>query len=159
MIETIRGIIPPMTTPFTALGDIDVPALRAQVRFLVDQGVHGLAVGGSTGEGHTLDRDDLRRAVAAAVEESAGRVPVIAGIIVDSTRDAGERGRVVRDLGVTAIQVTPVHYLFRPYIVYRSRDESSGRGGASSPWSPGRPAAAGSSKDTSTGGRLGRRRR
>ena len=73
MSETIGGIIPPMTTPFTAAGDIDVPAFRAQVRFLLDQGVHGLAVGGSTGEGHTLDRDELRRVVAAAVEESAGR--------------------------------------------------------------------------------------
>ena len=114
MSETIGGVIPPMTTPFSAAGEIDVPAFRAQVRFLLDQGVHGLAVGGSTGEGHTLDRDELRRVVAAAVEESAGRVPVVAGIIVDSTRDAAERGRAVRDLGVAALQVTPVHYLFRP---------------------------------------------
>lgn len=115
MSQALRGIIPPMTTPFTAGGDIDLAAFRAQVRFLGDQGVHGLAVGGSTGEGHTLDREELRRVVAAAVEESAGRVPVIAGIIVDSTRDAGARGRAVRDLGVAALQVTPVHYLFRPH--------------------------------------------
>jgi 4-hydroxy-tetrahydrodipicolinate synthase len=47
MSETLHGIIPPMTTPFTATGDVDLPAFRAQVRFLVDQGVHGLAVGGS----------------------------------------------------------------------------------------------------------------
>ena len=115
MSETIGGVIPPMTTPFSAAGDIDVPAFRAQVRFLLDQGVHGLAVGGSTGEGHTLDRDELRRVVAAAAEESAGRVPVVAGIIVDRTRDAAERGRAVRALGVAALQVTPVHYLFRPH--------------------------------------------
>lgn len=115
MRESIGGIIPPMTTPFTTGGDIDVPAFRAQVRFLLDQGVHGLAVGGSTGEGHTLDRDELRQVVAAAVEEAAGRAPVIAGIIVDSTRDAASRGRAVRDLGVAALQVTPVHYLFRPH--------------------------------------------
>ena len=41
-------------------------------------------------------------------------MPVIAGIITDSTASAIERGRAVRDLGVAALQVTPVHYLFRP---------------------------------------------
>jgi 4-hydroxy-tetrahydrodipicolinate synthase len=84
------------------------------VRWLIDHGAHGLAAGGSTGEGHTLDEDELRRLVATVVEETAGRVPVIAGIIVDSTRDAIRRGEAVADLGVAALQVTPVHYLFRP---------------------------------------------
>jgi 4-hydroxy-tetrahydrodipicolinate synthase len=41
-------------------------------------------------------------------------VAAIAGIIVDSTRDAIARGRAVRDMKVAALQVTPVHYLFRP---------------------------------------------
>ena len=50
----------------------------------------------------------------AAVEASAGRVPIIAGIIVDSTRDAIRRGKAVADLDVAALQVTPVHYLFKP---------------------------------------------
>jgi len=101
-----------MTTPFDADGELDERAVRAQVRWLIDQGVHGLAAGGSTGEGHTLDTDELRRLVATVVEEAS--VPVIAGIIVDSTRDAIRRGKAVADLGVAALQVTPVHYLFRP---------------------------------------------
>ncbi|MBM3459760.1 MAG: dihydrodipicolinate synthase family protein, partial [Armatimonadetes bacterium] len=50
----------------------------------------------------------------AALAAAAGRVPVITGIIADSTRAAVERGRAVADLGVAALQVTPVHYLFRP---------------------------------------------
>jgi 4-hydroxy-tetrahydrodipicolinate synthase len=108
------GIIPPMTTPFDADGEIDEGAVPAQVRWLVGQGVHGLAVGGSTGEGQTLDQDELRRLVGTVVEEAACRIPVIAGIIVDSTRDAIRRGKAVGDLGVAALQVTPVHYLFRP---------------------------------------------
>ena len=108
------GIIPPMSTPFDSDGELDESAVRAQVSWLINQGVHGLAAGGSTGEGHTLDADELRRLVAAVVDEAAGRVPVIAGIIVDSTRDAIRRGKAVADLGVAALQVTPVHYLFRP---------------------------------------------
>jgi 4-hydroxy-tetrahydrodipicolinate synthase len=114
MSEALFGIIPPMTTPFDDAGELDEDAIRAQVRFLIEAGVHGLAAGGSTGEGQTLDEDELRRLAAVTAKEAAGRVPVIAGIIVDSTRDAIRRGRAVAGLGVTALQVTPVHYLFRP---------------------------------------------
>jgi 4-hydroxy-tetrahydrodipicolinate synthase len=108
------GIIPPMTTPFDDAGELDEGAARAQVRWLLQAGVHGLAAGGSTGEGHALDRDELRRLVGAVAEEGADRVPVVAGVIVDSTREAIRRGQAVEDLGVAALQVTPVHYLFRP---------------------------------------------
>jgi 4-hydroxy-tetrahydrodipicolinate synthase len=114
MAGELHGIIPPMTTPFDADGEIDEDAVRTQARWLIGHGVQGLAVGGSTGEGQTLEQDEVRRLVAIVAEEAAGRVPVIAGIIVDSTRDAIRRGRAVADLGVAALQVTPVHYLFRP---------------------------------------------
>ena len=111
----IYGIVPPMATPFTADESIDEAALRAEVAYLIEEaGVHGLAVGGSTGEGHTLSTDELRCVVASAIEAAAGRVPVIAGIIVDSTRQAIEKARALADLDVAALQVTPVHYLFRP---------------------------------------------
>jgi 4-hydroxy-tetrahydrodipicolinate synthase len=81
----LHGIVPPMTTPFRADDTIDEGALRAETRYLVETArVHGLAVTGSTGEGHALTTDEV------------------------------ERGLAVRDLGVAALQVTPVHYLFRP---------------------------------------------
>jgi 4-hydroxy-tetrahydrodipicolinate synthase len=114
-MQKIRGIIPPATTPFTTDGTIEFAAAREEVRWLLRQGVHGLAIGGSTGEGHTLEVDEFRRLIAETVEEVDGKVPVIAGIIVDSTRDAVRRGEAVKDLGVAALQVTPVHYLFRPH--------------------------------------------
>jgi 4-hydroxy-tetrahydrodipicolinate synthase len=115
MEKSIHGIVPPVTTPFRPDDTVDEAALRADVRYLVETaGVHGLAVCGSTGEGHTLTTEETRRITAVAVEEAAGRVPVITGIITDSTRSAIERGRAVADLGVAALQVTPVHYLFRP---------------------------------------------
>jgi 4-hydroxy-tetrahydrodipicolinate synthase len=113
-MQKIHGIIPPTTTPFDANGEIDFDAVRAEVRWMLRQGVHGLASGGSTGEGHTLEVDEFRRLIAETIEEAEGKVPVIAGIIVDSTRDAIRRGKAVAGLGVAALQVTPVHYLFRP---------------------------------------------
>jgi 4-hydroxy-tetrahydrodipicolinate synthase len=110
----LKGIIPPMTTAFDVDGEIDEGAVRSQFRWMAGQGVHGVAVGGSTGEGHALDRDDYRRLIEITTDEAGDRLPVIAGIIVDSTREAVRRGRDVRELGVAALQVTPVHYLFRP---------------------------------------------
>ncbi len=120
----IHGIVPPMTTPFTTdglengdsgSGALDQEAFRADVRYLMDAAkVHGLAVCGSTGEGHTLTTEETRHLTAWAVEEAAGQIPIITGIITDSTQSAIERGRAVADLGVAALQVTPVHYLFRP---------------------------------------------
>jgi 4-hydroxy-tetrahydrodipicolinate synthase len=108
------GVIPPMTTPFRKDGEIDLKLVAPQLDWLVRAGCHGVAAGGSTGEGHTLDHEEYRELMAATVEAAKGRVPVIAGIIVDSTRDAILRGRLVRDMDVAALQVTPVHYLFKP---------------------------------------------
>ncbi len=114
-IEKIRGIIPPLVTPFREDGTIDEQAHRAEVRYMVERaGVHGLAVCGSTGEGHTLSTDETRRIVGWTVEEVKGRVPVIAGIITDSTQSTIDRAKALADLGVAALQVTPVHYVFRP---------------------------------------------
>ena len=114
-IQNIQGIIPPLVTPFIDDDTIDEQLHRAEVRYMVDTAkVHGLAVCGSTGEGHTLSPDETRRLVSWTVEEVNGRIPVIAGIIADSTRAAIERAKAVADLGVAALQVTPVHYVFRP---------------------------------------------
>jgi 4-hydroxy-tetrahydrodipicolinate synthase len=113
-MNELKGIVAPATTPFDTSGEIDLNAAREQIEWLVTQGVHGIAVGGSTGEGHTLDTDEFRALVSAAVEVAAGRIPIVAGIITDSTRDAIRRAQAIADLPVAALQVTPVHYLFRP---------------------------------------------
>jgi 4-hydroxy-tetrahydrodipicolinate synthase len=115
IMPQLEGIIPPVVTPFATDGSIDERAFRNEVRYMVETAhVHGLAVCGSTGEGHALAPDEARALVRWAVEETAGRVPVIAGIIADSTAAAVERALAVSDLNVAALQVTPVHYVFRP---------------------------------------------
>ncbi|MDE2515083.1 MAG: dihydrodipicolinate synthase family protein [Rhodospirillales bacterium] len=114
MNAPLTGIIPPLVTPFTADGAIDEAACRAQARFVLSKGVHGVCVGGSTGEGHTLTREELRRAVTLAQEEVGDKIPVIAGIIVNSTRQAVLAAQDMRAIGVKGLQITPVHYLFKP---------------------------------------------
>jgi len=113
-MSELSGVIPPATTPFDVNGDILFDAAQMQIDWLIRQGISGVAVGGSTGEGHTLDAEETRDLVASAIETAAGRVPIIAGIICDSTREAIRRGKLVAELKPAALQVTPVHYLFRP---------------------------------------------
>jgi 4-hydroxy-tetrahydrodipicolinate synthase len=98
------GVIPPMTTPFRKDGEVDLKLVAPQVDWFGGAGCHGGAAGGPTGEGHTLDHEEYRELMAATVEAAKSRVPVIAGIIVDSTRDAILRGRLVRDMDVAALQ-------------------------------------------------------
>jgi 4-hydroxy-tetrahydrodipicolinate synthase len=112
MQTKLKGVIPAVVTPFDADGEIDEAAFRAQIHFMIGKGVHGVCVGGSTGEGFALDKDEVRRLVAAAIEEAAGRIPVVAGIIANSTREIIIRARAVEDLGVEAIQITPTFYVF-----------------------------------------------
>ena len=112
--EEIQGIIPPMVTTCDAEGRVDEALHRADVRALLATGAHGLAVCGSTGEGHAVTTDETRAITGATMEEVDGRIPVITGIITNSTQAAIERAKAVADLGVAALQVTPVHYLFRP---------------------------------------------
>jgi 4-hydroxy-tetrahydrodipicolinate synthase len=110
----ITGIIPPIVTPFDQNGDIDEKAFRRQVKFLLEKGVHGVCVGGSTGEGHTLTLDEFRRLIEVSAEELNGKVPLVAGIIANSTREAIARAQAIESVNVAALQITPVHYLFKP---------------------------------------------
>ena len=113
-VSKLEGIIAPFTTPFDEEGQIDFAAVKPQVDWLIENGVHGLAAGGSTGEGHVLARDEYRQLIRTTLEAIDDRIPLVAGIIASSTAEVIARGQTVRDLGVVALQVTPPHYLFRP---------------------------------------------
>ncbi len=113
-MSKLKGVIPAITTPFDGAGEIDEAKFRRQIGFMLKKGVHGLCVAGSTGEGHTIELDEFRRLTAITVEEVRGRVPIVAGIIANSTREVIRRGKAIADLPVDALQVTPVHYVFVP---------------------------------------------
>jgi 4-hydroxy-tetrahydrodipicolinate synthase len=110
----LAGVIPPLVTPFTADGSIDEAAFRKVIRFNLDKKVHGVCPGGSTGEGHTFTVDEFKRVMEITASEVAGQVPIVAGIISNSTRDAINRAKAISHLSIAALQVTPVHYLFKP---------------------------------------------
>lgn len=131
MTLDLKGIVPPMVTPFDDAETVDVTSLRKEARYQLDSGVHGICVTGSTGEGASLSPEETALVARTVVEEVAGEVPVIAGIIRDSTRDVITYAEALKDTGVSALQVTPVHYLFTPdpdatYGYYRQITEATG---------------------------------
>ncbi|MBI5880214.1 MAG: dihydrodipicolinate synthase family protein [Chloroflexi bacterium] len=109
----LTGIIPPMTTAFDTRENIDTGAVTAQVQFLASAGVNGICAGGSIGEGYTLEARELET-LWTTVARAASPRPLVAGIIVNSTKQAIERCRIAKGAGAGALQVTPPHYLFKP---------------------------------------------
>lgn len=109
-----RGVLAPVATPFDAQGNIDERAYIAQLEWMEQQGVHGVVVGGSTGEGYTLSESELGRLVELATHTLKGRLPVLASIIADSTWAAVSRAKLVTEFPIHGIQVAPPHYIFRP---------------------------------------------
>lgn len=114
LTRRLNGILPPVTMPFDAKGALVGSAIAEQIDFIVASGAHGVVAGGSTGEGHALTDDEFRTAMEATHAAVKGRVPFLAGLIVNSTQAAVSRARMLDGLSVDALQVTPVHYLFKP---------------------------------------------
>ncbi|SDB59003.1 dihydrodipicolinate synthase family protein [Bauldia litoralis] len=110
----LRGVLIPLTTPFCPDGEIDEKAFREQIAFMTANGVDGVVVGGSTGEGYALSGKELMALVAVALDTAAGRIPVVVSIMADSTRAAVARARAISGLPVTALQIAPPHYIFSP---------------------------------------------
>lgn len=112
--KSLTGILPPTTMPFDRNGDLVVSALREQMDFVVAQGAHGVVAGGSTGEGHTLNFNEFVKAMHETHDALGGRLPFLVGLIVNSTREAIDRVKALKGLNIAALQITPVHYLFKP---------------------------------------------
>jgi len=114
MLTWLKGIIPPLVTPYDEQGRIDTQALRDEIEFLIGCGASGLCVGGSTGEGAGLKPEELFELCSVCVEQSRDRVPVIGGAIPDTTDEAIVLGLAAKSAGCCALQITPPHYLFQP---------------------------------------------
>jgi 4-hydroxy-tetrahydrodipicolinate synthase len=105
------GIVPPVCTPFTTDDEVDVPSLRRLIAFLLDNGVHGLFMLGSTSESALLTNGQRARVLEVAVEAADGRVPVLAGVIDTSTARSLEQARRAREIGVDALVLTAPFYV------------------------------------------------
>lgn len=105
-----RGSIPPLVTPFRN-GEIDEKALRRLIRRVVEAGSHGVSVGGTTGEPGTQTLEERKRVIRIAVEEVAGRVPVLAGTGALRLEETLELTRYAKEVGADGAMVIVPYYV------------------------------------------------
>jgi dihydrodipicolinate synthase/N-acetylneuraminate lyase len=104
---TWSGVFPAATTQFDVALAVDLGATQRVQAALLKDGVHGLVLMGTVGEGNSLRAEEKRRVLSAAVEVSAGKVPVIAGVSEFTTDAAGEFARDAERLGADGLMVLP----------------------------------------------------
>src|SRR5699024_4166798 len=110
MNKQLEGIIPPTVTVFNEDESINEQAFRDHLRFLLSNDISGFSIGGSTGEGYALSAEELKRLNEIGKEEAKGNIPVVGGVIRDSTREAIIAAEASKDGGADYLMVTPVHY-------------------------------------------------
>jgi 4-hydroxy-tetrahydrodipicolinate synthase len=99
-----------LATPFTPSGDVDERALRALVDWQIAEGIHFLVPCGSTGEAATMSPAEHRRVVEIVVEQTRGRVPVMAGAGSNDTKKAIATSRDMQAAGAThLLHVSPMY--------------------------------------------------
>jgi 4-hydroxy-tetrahydrodipicolinate synthase len=101
------GVFPAATTQFNTDLSIDVDASQKVLDALVRDGVHGLVVLGTCGENNSLEADEKRRLLQAAVEVVAGRVPIIVGVSELTTPRAAAFAKDAETIGADALMVLP----------------------------------------------------
>lgn len=110
MSTKLTGVIPPVVTPLNTDGSIDVPSLLNLVDFLIDGGVDGLFVLGSSSEVAYLTDAQRAEVLETTAMHVAGRVPVLAGVIDMTTPRVIEHAKVAKALGADAIVATAPFY-------------------------------------------------
>jgi 4-hydroxy-tetrahydrodipicolinate synthase len=108
-VNSLHGIIVPLVTPFTKDGEIDYPLVRNEIAFLLTSGVDAISPGGSTGEGAALEDEELC-ALVKEIRAQSATIPIVAGIIRNSTRAAVRAAKRLYEAGADALMVTPVSY-------------------------------------------------
>lgn len=104
-----KGIIPAVITPLNGDGRFNEKAMRKLLNYLVDGGVHGLFVVGTTGEFYGLSPEEKRDIFLLAVDEAKGRLPVYAGTNGITTRETVMLTQIAEECKVNAVSVlTPM---------------------------------------------------
>lgn len=104
----LQGAIAAIVTPFTADGaEIVESELRAHVDRMIDAGADGVLAAAGTGEFNSLTLEERQRLIRLTVEQTAGRVPVVAQTGAMTTQAAIAATVFAADAGVDAVMVAP----------------------------------------------------
>lgn len=106
----ISGSIVALVTPLHEDGSVDYPTLRSLIDWHIAEGTHCIGVVGTTGESPTVSVEEHCEIIRVAVEQAAGRVPIMAGAGANSTREAIELSEYAKKVGADCtLQVVPYY--------------------------------------------------
>jgi 4-hydroxy-tetrahydrodipicolinate synthase len=109
----LRGSLVAIVTPMHDDGSLDLAAYKRLIEWHIQSGTAAIVAVGTTGESPTVDVDEHIELIKVAVEQCAGRVPVIAGTGANSTKEAIALTQHAKKVGATStLQVAP--YYNRP---------------------------------------------
>jgi 4-hydroxy-tetrahydrodipicolinate synthase len=110
IMEPLIGSIVALITPLHTDGKVDYPTLRALIDWHIAEGTDCIGVVGTTGESPTVSVEEHCEIIRVAVEQAAGRVPVMAGAGANSTREAIELTEFAKKVGADCtLQVVPYY--------------------------------------------------
>jgi len=110
MSKAPKGIYVPIITTFNEDESIDFAAYQKMVDYVIEGGVHGLLVGGTTGEYHVMSTEERKSLIKAGCEYAAGRVPVMAGVGCFTAKDTIELANYAAECGAKFGLVLPPYY-------------------------------------------------
>lgn len=105
----MKGVIPPMITPFTKDGDVDYPALKTLTAFLKEE-VNGLFITGSYGSGVMMTEEERMKVTEAVLHEVGGKIPVIAMVGTADSRSVKRLTEHAVKSGVSAVSAVGPYY-------------------------------------------------
>lgn len=106
-----RGYIPAITTPFTKRGELDLEGLEQLLQWLLDEGMHGIIVGGTQGEWFSISSAEREELLAAVGRKLSGKMPLIAGCNAYTAAEVAANARLAAEHGFDGILVTPPPYM------------------------------------------------
>ncbi len=97
-------------TPFNEDGSIDYDGLRRLIDFQIDNGTDSIIICGTTGESSAMTHEEHLECIRVAVEQTAGRVPVVAGAGSNWTETAVYLAKEAEELGADGLLVVTPYY-------------------------------------------------
>ncbi len=104
------GITVPVLTPVLEDETVDEAGYRTLIKYLLDNGIHGVFACGTLGETMTLTQAERDRAIRIAADACNGKAKVFAGVMDTSTKRVIENIKRIEDCGCDAVVITPVFY-------------------------------------------------
>lgn len=112
--KKLGGIIPAFYACYGDDGEVSKERTQMFVRHLIQKGVNGLYVSGSSGECIYQNLAERKKTIQYVMEEAAGKIPVIAHVACNNTRDSCELAAFAQHAGVDAIAAIPPIYFHLP---------------------------------------------